>query len=118
MSKVKFIYAAALLIGMASAFAGDKPVIIDVRSDQEFNQGHFDGALHMPYEQIDSMIGDRVQDKDTPIVVYCKSGRRAGIAADTLAELGYSDVENAGGLDDMLRQTAEAGSSGKCVGEC
>jgi phage shock protein E len=103
-----------LLIGTLPASAGGEPVIIDVRTDEEYSQGHIEGALHMPHDRIGSLIGEQISDKDTPIVVYCRSGRRSQIAAETLADKGYTEVENGGGLEDLRRAMAEDG----CVGEC
>ena len=82
------------------ALAGD-PVIIDVRSDKEFNSGHIKGALHMPHTEIGSLIATQVQDKDADILLYCRSGNRAGIAKKTLESLGYTSVKNGGGLKDL-----------------
>lgn len=89
-----------ILLCSLPAIAAD-PVIIDVRSESEFNSGHVQGALLMPYDRIGSLIGNQVSDKETDIILYCRSGRRAGIAKKTLESLGYTSVTNAGGLNDM-----------------
>ncbi len=85
------------------ALAAD-PVIIDVRSDGEFSSGHIQGALHMPYDRIGSLIATTIQDKDTDILLYCRSGNRAGVAKKTLESLGYTSVTNGGGLKDVKKQ--------------
>ena len=104
MKRIIFLLTLALLTG-APLYAEEaidaSPVIIDVRTTAEFNEDHIAQALHMPYDVIDKMIGDKVADKDQPIVLYCRSGGRAGKAKATLEALGYTHVENAGGLADM-----------------
>lgn len=74
------------------------PVIIDTRSPGEYAGGHIDGALLMPYGDIGDMIEAKVPDKDTPIMLYCQSGGRAGMARRTLAAMNYTNVENLGGI--------------------
>lgn len=61
-------------------------VIIDVRSNEEYNQQHVKGAINIPYTEINENISI---DKDKVIFVYCKSGNRSGIAYSTLKDLGY-----------------------------
>ncbi len=75
-----------------------KPILIDVRSAEEFSEGHLDGALLMPHTQIGAMIGAQVPDKNTPIILYCHSGLRAVIAKWTLKVRGYKRVQNFGGM--------------------
>lgn len=70
---------------------------IDVRTADEFNAGHLDGAVHIPYDVIGNQITASVPDKDAEIHVYCRTGRRSGIALKTLEEMGYTNVVNAGG---------------------
>lgn len=75
---------------------------IDVRSAEEFAKGHFEEAVHVPHDQIEKRIAELVPSKDAPINLYCKSGRRAGIALETLKGLGYTNVTNHGGYKDLL----------------
>ena len=75
-----------------------KPILIDVRSAEEFAEGHLDGALLMPHTQIGAMIGAQVPDKNTPIILYCHSGFRAVIAKGKLKLRGYKRVQNFGGM--------------------
>ncbi|MBN1379282.1 MAG: rhodanese-like domain-containing protein [Gammaproteobacteria bacterium] len=82
------------------ALAAD-PVIIDVRTDAEFNSGHLQGALHMQHDKIGSLIEAQVPNKDTKILLYCRSGGRANVAKKTLESLGYTAVTNGGGLKDL-----------------
>ena len=74
------------------------PIIIDTRSAEEYAGGHLEGALLMPYGEIGGMIEAKVPDKCTPIVLYCRSGGRAGMAKKTLAAMNYTNVENLGGM--------------------
>ena len=67
--------------------AENKYVILDVRTKEEYNEGHVVGAMNIPYDQIDASISI---DQDTVILVYCKSGNRSNIAFQTLTNLGYS----------------------------
>ena len=63
-------------------------VVLDVRTPEEFVSGHVPGALNVPHDQLEARMAEVPQDKD--IVLYCQSGRRAGIAANTLASRGYT----------------------------
>ncbi|MCU1716223.1 rhodanese-like domain-containing protein [Pseudomonas sp. 5P_3.1_Bac2] len=76
-------------------------VLIDVRSAEEFAAGALPGAEHIDYQEIGSQIAALVPDKDTPIVLYCRSGRRSGIAEQSLRELGYRNLINAGGYEEL-----------------
>lgn len=79
----------------------DEVVLIDVRTDEEFANWHAPMAIHLPYDRIDQTVAAAVPDKDTPIVLHCRSGRRSGIARETLLGLGYTDVTNLGGLEEL-----------------
>ena len=74
------------------------PIIIDTRSQEEYAGGHLEGAILMPYGDIGGMIEAKVPDRSTPIMLYCRSGGRAGIARKTLAAMNYTNVENLGGM--------------------
>ncbi|AOE84821.1 rhodanese-like domain-containing protein [Pseudomonas sp. TCU-HL1] len=76
-------------------------VLIDVRTLEEVAEGAIPGARNIGYEQIGQRIAEVAPDKDTPIVLYCRSGRRSGIAQDSLQVLGYSRVINGGGYLDL-----------------
>jgi rhodanese-related sulfurtransferase len=80
--------AADLAQQMASQNA---PLILDVRSVDEFNAGHITGATHIPHDQLAARLAE-LPDQDTPIVVYCHSGRRAAAAEAVLAEAGFTQV--------------------------
>lgn len=88
--------------------AGEKMTIwIDVRTAEEFAQGHIAGSINIPYEIIGSEIGSITRDVDSDIRVYCRSGRRSGVAMDTLKGMGYANVINEGGYEDLLRRKAQ-----------
>ena len=80
----------------------DEPVWVDVRTTQEFDDGHVAQAVNIGYEAIGEGIGSVTTDKDALIYVYCRSGRRSEIAKNTLENLGYTRVINIGGLDEAL----------------
>jgi phage shock protein E len=74
--------------------------IIDVRSPAEFKDGAYKGAVNIPLSTLPARMFE-LEPKDKPIVLYCASGARSGQAARLLKRAGWSDVVNAGGLDDM-----------------
>ncbi|WP_300177119.1 rhodanese-like domain-containing protein [uncultured Aliivibrio sp.] len=103
----------SLLLAMASFTSwaserGDKAwdlieqgaLLIDVRTPGEFNQGHLKDAANLPLNTVDTAFANI--DKDTPIVVYCRSGNRSGKAMSYLQQEGFTQVHNGGGLDEML----------------
>ena len=75
-------------------------LILDVREQDEFDAGHIPGAILIPYTQIEEKADEMLPDKDQLILVYCRSGRRSKIAADALAELGYTNIKEFGGIID------------------
>jgi rhodanese-related sulfurtransferase len=70
----------------------DHLYVLDVRTPQEYAEGHVPGAVNVPYDQLASRLAEVPKDKD--VVLYCKSGRRAGIAADVLAANGYKRLSH------------------------
>lgn len=83
------------------ALAQPGAVLIDVRTADEFASGALPGATLIPHGDIATRIAEVAPDKNTPVVLYCRSGRRSGIAQDTLQSLGYTQVINAGGYDQF-----------------
>ncbi len=79
-------------------------VIIDVRTTDEFQHEHIDSAYHIEYTDIETKIKTNVPDLNTPIVVYCRSGKRAEIAKTILTNLGYTKVVNAGGYSQLEKK--------------
>jgi len=85
--------------------------VIDVRTDEEWAAEHVAGAVHLPLDLVRERIRTLVPDQATAIGVYCAHGRRAGRAAEILKELGYTHVENLGGLDDAKKKLSNAGAT-------
>ncbi|HUJ66519.1 MAG TPA: molybdopterin-synthase adenylyltransferase MoeB [Acidimicrobiales bacterium] len=67
-------------------------VVLDVREPDEYEQGALPGAIHIPRGHLESQVESRVPDHDAHVVVYCAGGTRSAFAADTLSQLGYTDV--------------------------
>ena len=75
-------------------------IILDVRTQEEYDQGHIPSAIVISYEEITEKAEDVLTDKDQLILVYCRSGRRSKIAAEALVELGYTNIKEFGGIID------------------
>jgi molybdopterin/thiamine biosynthesis adenylyltransferase/rhodanese-related sulfurtransferase len=75
-----------------TAVAVPGTVVLDVREPDEYEQGALPGALHIPRGHLESQIENKVVDRDAPVVVYCAGGTRSAFAAETLQQLGYTDV--------------------------
>ena len=75
-------------------------ILLDVREEDEYAEGHIKDALLMPYGEITERAENELPDKEQTILVYCRSGRRSAIAAQTLTELGYTNVKDFGGIID------------------
>lgn len=84
-----------------SALQESNSVLIDVRTEQEHAEGALPGAKRIETAELAERIGSVAPDKDAPIVLYCRSGRRSSAAQDLLQGLGYSRVINAGAYDDL-----------------
>ncbi len=68
--------------------------LIDVRSGQEYEEGHLDGAINIPVYNIENEIQKKVKDKKETIILYCSSGSRSKKAKNILEKLGYTEVYN------------------------
>ena len=105
----------ALAAGWLAALAGcgltkapapaPEIAVIDTRSEREFRAGHVRGAIHIPHDRVRAMRDRLPDDKSTPLVVHCAVGVRAALAVRALESLGYHDIRNVGGLN----QLADAG---------
>ena len=78
----------------------DGRVIVDVRRRDEYDSGHIPGAILIPNESIGMEAPEPLPDRDQVILVYCRSGRRSKEAAQKLADLGYTNVYEFGGIID------------------
>ena len=75
-------------------------IIIDARTQEEYDEGHIPGAILIPEYEIADRTEKELPDKKQLILVYCRSGRRSKIAAEELVKLGYTNVKEFGGIID------------------
>ena len=75
-------------------------IIVDAREQSEYDEGHIKGAIVIPYTEIEQKAEEMLPDKEQLILVYCRSGRRSKIAAQSLANMGYKNVKEFGGIID------------------
>lgn len=87
-----------------AASGGIDAVLLDVRSPGEFASGHIDGALNVPLDRLAHDIAQAVPDRATPLVLYCQSGGRSGMACQVLRQLGYTQLNNGGGVGALALQ--------------
>ena len=80
--------------------SGEEHIILDTREQDEYDEGHIEGAILIPYTEIENKAEEMLPDKDAQILVYCRSGRRSKIAAESLSKLGYTNVKEFGGIID------------------
>ena len=83
--------------GVKEFSATDGAVLLDVRTPDEYRQGHIPGSKNIPLQSIDK-VADMIDNKATPISVPCLSGARSRQAAAVLQQMGYSNVKNIGGI--------------------
>lgn len=112
LSRLLFLMIATLVTIAANGGQVDQPaalealqrtdsVLIDVRTEQEFAEGALPGATRIETADLAERIATLAPDKNAPVVLYCRSGRRASAAQALLQELGYSQVINAGGYQEL-----------------
>ena len=82
-------------------------IIIDARTQDEYDQGHIPRAILIPEYEIADRAEKELPDKDQLILVYCRSGRRSKIAAEELVKLGYTNVKEFGGIIDWEYETVK-----------
>jgi len=82
-------------------------VIIDARTQEEYDSGHINGAILIPEYEIADRAEKELPDKSQLILVYCRSGRRSKIASQALADLGYTNVKEFGGIIDWEYETVK-----------
>jgi len=80
--------------------AGTAPMILDVRTAEEFAEGHVPGAINISHDELADRLAEIEAAKEAGVIVYCRSGRRAGIAEELLLGEGYANVQHLEG--DML----------------
>jgi phage shock protein E len=83
---------------LAEIIASGDPntLLVDVRTEEEYNSGAIPSAINIPFDQIAADLP--TEDRSARIIVYCRSGRRSGIAADTLKDLGFNNILDFGGV--------------------
>ncbi len=87
--------------GLAVALRNAKDIVVyDVRTAEEYAEGHIPGAVNIPYDVIGSEIP--IKDKDAVVVLYCRSGNRSGKARATLDGLGYTNLADFGGVSKWM----------------
>jgi len=83
----------------AKTLVASGAVLLDVRTEGEYNSSHISGAVLLPYDEITATSAAKaIETLDTPVVVYCRSGRRSSIAVKTLVSLGYTAVRDLGAI--------------------
>lgn len=95
-----------LMFTLFSSLGFASPVWIDVRTSEEYAQDHITGDIQIPHEKIVPEVSKLFPDKNTQIYLYCRSGRRAGIAMSELKDAGYKNVSNVGSIGDARKQRA------------
>lgn len=78
----------------------DNTTIIDVRTPEEYAVEHILSAINIPLDQVAQRINE-FKEMPKPIIAYCRSGNRSGIAVSILKQNGIADAVNCGGLDDL-----------------
>ena len=99
---------ALMVLGSFGAFAEDKhegtqlsnPILVDVRTDAEWNDGYIETAIHIPLDMILQKILMATESKDQKIYLYCRTGNRSGKAEKALQGIGYINAKNIGGIKE------------------
>ena len=85
--------------GTAETVVPENALLIDVRTAEEFNEGHVENAINVPLQNISS-ISSVAPDKNTVLYLYCRSGRRVKMAIAELQKLGYNNLHDLGGMQE------------------
>ena len=120
---IPFLFAFFLLTGCGGTAADDayqqitqeeakemmdtqEVIILDVREQDEYDSGHIPGAVLLPVDSIDeTTAAEVIPEKDSAVLVYCRSGNRSKTASSTLAELGYTNIYEFGGINTWPYET-------------
>jgi len=86
--------------GKKEATQRANPILIDVRTQVEWDDGYIETAIHIPLDKISNTIEDVIEDKDQVIYLYCRSGNRSGQAEIALKTIGYVNAKNIGGIKE------------------
>jgi len=93
-----------MILLFSSLLSSNEIIVIDVRSVEEVKTGIIQDAIHIEWTQIDKEITKIDLTKDQPIYLYCRSGNRSGKAAVILEKIGFTNVINAGGIDEAAKK--------------
>lgn len=94
----------ACVMALLAPICWGKTFLIDVRTPEEYAAGHLEGAINIEYRQIQTKIVQVGVKTNDEVILYCHSGRRAGIASETLKGLGYPNVQNYGGMEEARKR--------------
>ena len=98
MALFNFAGGADINAGVKEFESTEDAVLLDVRTVDEYAEGHIPGSINIPLDTVASVL-ERIPDKDTPLFVHCLSGGRSGKAVAFLKKLGYTQVKNIGGIN-------------------
>lgn len=85
------------LLSLMAAPKSEAFVVLDVRSEKEFNQGHIKGAVNVSHDDVENKLASLSKYKDATVIVHCRSGRRAGVAEEILAKNGFGKLRHLNG---------------------
>ena len=97
MSVQEFLRCSGILSGIAEFEQTEHALLLDVRTPQEYREGHIPGSKNLPLQAIENAFS-LVKNKEAKLFVYCHCGERSGEAAQALRSMGYANVKNIGGI--------------------
>ena len=97
MGLLSFLQTKDINSGMRSFLSTEGAVLLDVRTPEEYREGHIPGSKNVPLQSLDK-VTSFVNNQDTPVFVYCHSGARSSQAVSALRRMGYTNVKNIGGI--------------------
>ena len=97
MGFIKFLRTADINEGVEEYKKTKGAVLLDVRTAEEYREGHIEGSINLPLDRI-NQVENLIEDKDTPLYVHCLSGGRSGQAVSYLKQFGYTNAKNIGGI--------------------
>lgn len=97
MGVLDFLFGPSMEQGVEEYHSTPGALLLDVRTPQEYREGHVPGSINLPLQEIEG-AGRVIPDKETPVFLYCRSGARSGEATRFLEQMGYSKVKNIGGI--------------------
>ncbi len=93
-----FFHVSDINDGISEFRKTENAVLLDVRTKEEYRQGHIPGSINLPLDEI-STVADIIRDRSTPVFVHCLSGGRSAAAVSQMERLGYTNVKNIGGIN-------------------